>query len=46
MEKLSQEGKMVAFEHQDFWQSMDTVRDKMYLEELWASGEAPWKVWN
>ena len=46
MEKLSKEGNMVAFEHDDFWQSMDTVRDKMYLEELWTSGKAPWKVWD
>ena len=46
MEKLSREGNMIAFEHEDFWQSMDTVRDKMYLEELWNSEEAPWKVWK
>jgi glucose-1-phosphate cytidylyltransferase len=46
MEKLSKEGNMIAFEHEDFWQSMDTVRDKMYLEELWDSGKAPWKVWK
>ena len=46
MEKLSKEGNMIAFEHQDFWQSMDTVRDKMYLEELWVSEKAPWKVWK
>jgi len=45
MEKLSKEGQMVAFEHQGFWQSMDTLRDKIYLEELWASGKAPWKIW-
>ena len=46
MENLSHEGNMIAFEHEDFWQSMDTLRDKMYLEELWASGDAPWKVWK
>ena len=46
MEKLSREGNMIAFEHEDFWQSMDTVRDKMYLEELWVSEKAPWKVWK
>ena len=45
MEKLAKEGQMVAFEHQGFWQSMDTLRDKIYLEELWASGKAPWKIW-
>jgi len=45
MEKLAKEGQMVAFEHQEFWQSMDTLRDKIYLEELWKSGKAPWKIW-
>jgi glucose-1-phosphate cytidylyltransferase len=45
MEKLAKEGQMIAFEHQGFWQSMDTLRDKIYLEELWTSGKAPWKIW-
>lgn len=45
MERLAKEGQMVAFEHEGFWQSMDTLRDKIYLEELWASGKAPWKIW-
>ena len=45
MEKLAKEGQMVAFEHQEFWQPMDTLRDKIYLEELWKSGKAPWKIW-
>ena len=47
-EPLSQLAKMnelMAFEHQGFWQPMDTLRDKNLLEELWASGRAPWRVW-
>jgi glucose-1-phosphate cytidylyltransferase len=44
--KLAQIGEMMAFEHQGFWQPMDTLRDKNYLEELWASGKAPWKNWR
>jgi glucose-1-phosphate cytidylyltransferase len=35
----------MAFRHAGFWQCMDTVRDKQRLDALWASGEAPWKVW-
>ncbi len=42
---LAQEGKLRAFRHRGFWQSMDTLRDKMLLEELWTSGKRPWKVW-
>ena len=45
MERLAEEGKLAAYKHIGFWQPMDTLRDKNYLEELWASGEAPWKVW-
>ena len=37
---------MMAFEHSGFWQPMDTLRDKNLLEELWSSGEAPWKCWR
>jgi glucose-1-phosphate cytidylyltransferase len=43
---LAQQGQMMAFEHQGFWQPMDTLREKTYLEELWASGKAPWKNWQ
>jgi glucose-1-phosphate cytidylyltransferase len=46
MELLARNGEMSAFEHNGFWQPMDTLRDKNYLEELWSSGEAPWKVWK
>ena len=45
MERLAREGQMVAYQHDGFWQPMDTLRDKAHLEELWASGKAPWKVW-
>lgn len=39
-------GEMMAFEHHGFWQPMDTLREKNLLEDLWASGKAPWKVWQ
>jgi glucose-1-phosphate cytidylyltransferase len=45
LEKLASEGQLAAFQHSGFWQPMDTLRDKNHLEELWASGSAPWKVW-
>ena len=43
--RLTQIGELMAYEHSGFWQPMDTLRDKNYLEELWASGQAPWKKW-
>ncbi len=46
MEKLAEEGQLAAFQHHGFWQPMDTLRDKVHLEELWASGKAPWKLWK
>jgi len=46
MVRLAEMGQMMAWEHEGFWQPMDTLRDKHLLESLWASGEAPWKVWN
>jgi glucose-1-phosphate cytidylyltransferase len=45
MEKLAQDGELSAYKHYGFWQPMDTLRDKMVLEELWQNGEAPWKIW-
>ncbi|MBD1943068.1 glucose-1-phosphate cytidylyltransferase [Coleofasciculus sp. FACHB-712] len=45
LKKLSQDGHLAAYRHPGFWQPMDTLRDKNYLEELWKSGNAPWKVW-
>lgn len=46
LQKLAEDGELMAFEHQGFWQPMDTLRDKHLLEELWASGNAPWKKWD
>jgi len=45
MESLARDGQLVAYKHSGFWQPMDTMRDKNYLEELWGTGKAPWKVW-
>ncbi|MEI7489339.1 MAG: glucose-1-phosphate cytidylyltransferase, partial [Chryseobacterium sp.] len=45
LEKLALEGQLSVYKHEDFWQPMDTLRDKNYLEELWQSGNAPWKIW-
>ena len=44
--RLAAMGQMMAFEHRGFWHAMDTLRDKTMLEELWASGKAPWKIWH
>ena len=46
LEKLSRENQLAAFLHPDFWQPVDTLRDKNKLEELWNSENPPWKVWN
>ena len=46
LEKLAEEGQLAAYQHSGFWQPMDTLRDKTYLEELWTAGNAPWKVWS
>jgi glucose-1-phosphate cytidylyltransferase len=45
LERLAAEGNLAAFQHDGFWQPMDTLRDKTFLEELWQTGKAPWKVW-
>lgn len=42
---LAADGELMAFKHEGFWQPMDTLRDKMYLEELWETKKAPWKLW-
>jgi glucose-1-phosphate cytidylyltransferase len=44
--KLAEIGQMMAFEHDGFWQPMDTLREKNLLEELWSGGNAPWKIWK
>ena len=43
---LAEDGELMSFQHEGFWQPMDTLRDKVYLEELWDSGKAPWKQWD
>ena len=45
LESLARSGQLSAFEHDGFWQPMDTLREKNQLEELWATGNAPWKTW-
>jgi glucose-1-phosphate cytidylyltransferase len=44
--RIAEDGQLMAFEHQGFWQPMDTLRDKNQLEELWQTGRAPWKCWE
>lgn len=46
LEKLAQVRQLAAYKHNGFWWPMDTLRDKMHLEELWQSGKAPWKTWE
>jgi len=43
---LATEGQLMAYKHEGFWQPMDTLRDKIYLEELWGADKAPWKAWH
>ena len=45
VEKLAQEGQLMGFRHNGFWSCMDTLKEKNFLEDLWSSGTAPWKVW-
>ncbi len=45
MQNLAKDGQLMAYKHDDFWQCMDTLREKKLLEELWESGRAPWKLW-
>jgi len=46
LNSLAENGELMAFEHNGFWQPMDTLRDKVLLEELWQEGKAPWKIWE
>jgi glucose-1-phosphate cytidylyltransferase len=46
LERLAIEGQLMAYRHVGFWQCMDTIREKQLLEELWQSGQAPWKIWK
>ena len=45
LEKLARDGQLMAFQHESFWQCMDTLREKQILQRLWESDQAPWKVW-
>ncbi|HIT42814.1 MAG TPA: glucose-1-phosphate cytidylyltransferase [Candidatus Caccovicinus merdipullorum] len=45
LENLARDGELMAFTHDGFWKCMDTQRDKMQLEAMWQSGQAPWKIW-
>jgi glucose-1-phosphate cytidylyltransferase len=45
LEQLAAKGELMAYPHTGFWQPMDTLREKNMLEEMWASGNAPWKRW-
>ena len=46
LERLAEEGQLMSYQHNGFWQCMDTAREKDLLEKLWASGQAPWRVWK
>lgn len=46
LQKLSRKGELMAYRHEGYWQCMDTVRDAGYLNKLWKTGSAPWKIWK
>jgi len=46
LERLASEGQLVAYQHNDFWHSMDTLRDVQLMDKLWAEGNPPWKIWK
>jgi glucose-1-phosphate cytidylyltransferase len=46
LERLAAEGQLVAYQHNDFWYGMDSLRDVQLMDKLWAEGNAPWKIWN
>jgi glucose-1-phosphate cytidylyltransferase len=46
MERLASDGQLMAYRHEGFWQPMDTLRERKVLEDLWDSGNAPWKLWT
>ncbi|MEW6007264.1 MAG: glucose-1-phosphate cytidylyltransferase [bacterium] len=46
LENLAKDGQLMAYKHEGFWQCMDTLRDKQFLEKLWKEGNAPWKIWK
>jgi glucose-1-phosphate cytidylyltransferase len=46
LNSLASDGELMSFKHDGFWQPMDTLRDKIKLEELYDKNQAPWKVWK
>jgi len=46
LEKLAGEGKIAAYKHTGFWKSMDTLKDKNELTNMWLNGSAPWRLWG
>ncbi|MGH8720048.1 MAG: glucose-1-phosphate cytidylyltransferase [Burkholderiales bacterium] len=46
LERLAEDGQLMAYRHFDFWQCMDTIRDKQFLQRLWDDGNPPWKIWS
>ncbi len=46
LERLAQDGQLMAYQHEGYWQCMDTIRDRQLLDELWKTGDAPWKLWD
>jgi glucose-1-phosphate cytidylyltransferase len=46
LQRLAQAGELMVYRHEGFWSCMDTIREKQYLEELWTSGNAPWRLWR
>ena len=46
LQALAREGQLMAYRHYGFWQCMDTIRDRVLLEKLWSSGDAPWCIWD
>jgi glucose-1-phosphate cytidylyltransferase len=46
LQRLASDGQLMAYQHDDFWHPMDTLRDRNYLEDLWTRGQAPWRVWK
>ncbi len=46
LERIAADGQLIAYKHEHFWQCMDTIRDKVHLENLWAQGNPPWKLWT
>ena len=46
LERITKDNELIAYKHYGFWKSMDTLRDKLELENLWQSGNAPWKIWE